>query len=162
MAVCDAIGEAVYVGRNSFKRSQKPQTNVSVYPILGNPFSRIRAIVESGIQLKESRIPNPSSTDKKSGNQYMYLKFGIHRAESRIQDCLGLFCMGLFILVIANMPCLFDSIMVQKKAKEMSATRRHVDQSPMVFQIVWKPVYYYSSISSLKLKTTRNDSSIKG
>ena len=117
MAVCDAIGEAIYVGRNSFKRSQKPQTNVPVYPILDNPFSRIWEILESGIQLKESRIPNPSSTDKKSGDQYMYMKFGIHRAESRIQDCLGLPCIGRFIVVIANMLCLFDSIMVQKEAK---------------------------------------------
>lgn len=47
----------------------------------------------------------------------MYLKFGIHRAESRIQDCLALSCMGRFILVIANMPCFFDSILVQKEAK---------------------------------------------
>ena len=48
-------------------------------------------LVESGIQLKESRIPlkvgirNPSSTDKQSG---------IHAVESRIQDCLGLPYMG--------------------------------------------------------------------
>ena len=119
MAVCDAIGEAVYVGRNSFMRSLKPQTNVPVYPILGNPISRISGqflLVESGFQLKESGIPNPSSTEKNSENQY--LKFGIHRVESRIQDCLEFSCMGRFILVIENIPCLFDSILVQKKDVE--------------------------------------------
>ena len=33
-------------------------------------------------------IPNPSSTKKESGIQY--LKSGIHSVESRIQHCLGL------------------------------------------------------------------------
>ena len=51
--------------------------------------------LESGIQLKESRIPltiriqNPSSTDKESGIQYQ--ESGTHGVESRIRDCLGAF-----------------------------------------------------------------------
>ena len=117
MAVCYAIGESSDVFHShqtipvtTNKCARLPHFRLSC-------FSNFRAIVESGIQLKEARIPNPSSTDHKSGNQYMYLKFGIHRAESRIQDCLGLSCMGRFILVIANMPCFFDSILVQKEAK---------------------------------------------
>ena len=69
----------------------------------GNPDSAILAIfacgirnpglVESGIQLKESRISptvairNPSSTDKES--EIQYLKSRIHDMESRIQDRLA-------------------------------------------------------------------------
>jgi len=52
--------------------------------------------LESGIQLKESRIPikieiqDLSSTEKESGIQY--LESGIHGVESRIEDCLGFPC----------------------------------------------------------------------
>ena len=69
----------------------------------GNPDSAILDIfacgirnpglVESGIQLKESRISltvairNPSSTDKES--EIQYLKSRIHDMESRIQDRLA-------------------------------------------------------------------------
>ena len=56
---------------------------------------------ESRIQLMESGIPlmngiwNLSSTDKKSGIQYLeseiqYLESGIHFLESRFRDCLGI------------------------------------------------------------------------
>ena len=54
--------------------------------------------LESGIQLKESGIPltigigNPSSIDKEPG--FGAWKSGIHCAESRIQNYLGLPCMG--------------------------------------------------------------------
>ena len=53
--------------------------------------------LESGMELKESRIPltivirNPSSTDM---SVIQYLESGIHGLESRIQDCLGLFTWG--------------------------------------------------------------------
>ena len=63
-------------------------------------------LVESGIQLKESRISltvaiwNPSSTDKES--EIQYLKSRIHDMESRIQDCLAFpymrFCQMTMVL----------------------------------------------------------------
>ena len=57
-------------------------------------WSRESRALESVIQLKQSGIPltigihEISSTDKKSG--YQYLKSGIHGVDSGFQDCHGL------------------------------------------------------------------------
>ena len=58
--------------------------------------------MESGIQLKESKIPStieirdPNSTDKEY--RIPYLESRIYGEESRIQDCLGFWNPGNFCL----------------------------------------------------------------
>ena len=156
------------VWRISFRRSQWPQTNVPVYPILDNPVSRISRQLwnlefssrnpESRIQVTLTRNPETSSEpvhvpeiwNPPRGIQNPRLSWIILHGAIYSSDCK--YAMFLWL----------DS--GAKRGKSVCLQRNvtyRVDQSPMVSLMAWTPGYYFSSTLSLKLKTIRNDSSIK-
>ena len=46
-------------------------------------------VLESGIQLKESRIPLTIGIQNPGSTEIQYLEYAVIGVESRIQDCIG-------------------------------------------------------------------------
>ena len=140
----------------SFRRSQKPQTNVPVYPILGNPVSRI-----SG-QLWNLEF---SSRNPESKFHWPQIRKPVHVTEiwnppRGIQNP-RLSCIILHGAIYSS-DCKYAMFLWldsgAKRGKSVCLQRNvtyRVGQSPMVSLMASTPRYYFSSTLSL------NDSSIK-